>query len=150
TLDIGYDHETEEHRYGGLSFRAASSLLIAEGCFDGETHVSKGEPQDCGRRYYNWNGTKFTLLQATQASGVPLPSAPAFRSPPIRSAVSGPPGPVGRSTAWTPSSTRSCWSPHSATFSPAPASLPIRPMSASTAAFSSPSSSPAGASRSSG
>jgi len=64
TLDIGYDHETEEHRYGGLSFRAASSLLIAEGCFDGESHVSKGEPQHCTRRYYNWNGTKFVLLRS--------------------------------------------------------------------------------------
>jgi hypothetical protein len=64
TLDIGYDHDTEEHRYGGLSFRAASSLLIAEGCFDGETHVSKGEPQDCARRYYNWNGTRFMLLKS--------------------------------------------------------------------------------------
>src|SRR5947208_2187184 len=64
TLDIGYDHETEEHRYGGLSLRAASSLLIAEGCFDGEAHVAKGEPQDCASRYYNWNGMKFVLLKS--------------------------------------------------------------------------------------
>src|SRR5882724_818456 len=64
TLDIGYDHETEEHRYAGLSFRAASSLLIAEGCFDGEARVARGEAQDCARRYYKWEGTKFVLLKS--------------------------------------------------------------------------------------
>jgi hypothetical protein len=58
TLDIGYDHDTEQHKYGGLSFRAASSLLVAEGCFDGE---GKDKP-DCGRRYYRWDGAKFVLL----------------------------------------------------------------------------------------
>jgi hypothetical protein len=62
TLDIGYDHDTEQHRYGGLSFRAASSLLVAEGCFDGESHISKGQPPDCSRRYYRWDGAKFSLL----------------------------------------------------------------------------------------
>jgi len=60
TLDIGYNHETEEHRYGGLSFRAASSLLVAEGCFDGETR----DQPDCARRYYRWDGTKFLLLHS--------------------------------------------------------------------------------------
>jgi hypothetical protein len=60
TLDIGYNHDTEEHRYGGLSFRTASSLLVAEGCFDGETR----EHPDCARRYYRWDGAKFTLLQS--------------------------------------------------------------------------------------
>ena len=64
TLDIGYDHETEEHRYTGLTFRAASSLLIAEGCFDGEAHVARGEAQDCARRYYKWEGAKFVLLKS--------------------------------------------------------------------------------------
>lgn len=64
TLDIGYDHDTEEHHYGGLSFRAASSLLVAEGCFNGEAHVAKGEPQDCARRYYKWDGMKFMLLKS--------------------------------------------------------------------------------------
>jgi hypothetical protein len=60
TLDIGYDHDTEEHKYGGLSFRAASHLLVAEGCFDGETSAKP----DCARRYYRWDGAKFTLLQS--------------------------------------------------------------------------------------
>ena len=64
TLDIGYNHDTEDHKYGGLSFRAASSLLIAEGCFDGEARVAKAEPQDCARRYYKWDGAKFTLLKS--------------------------------------------------------------------------------------
>jgi hypothetical protein len=64
TLDIGYNHDNEEHRYAGLSFRAASNLLIAEGCFDGEERTSRGEPQDCSRRYYKWDGTKFVLLKS--------------------------------------------------------------------------------------
>jgi hypothetical protein len=64
TLDIGYNHDNEEHRYAGLSFRAASSLLIAEGCFDGETHVARGEPQDCARRYYRWEAPKFVLVKS--------------------------------------------------------------------------------------
>jgi hypothetical protein len=54
--------ETEEHQYGGLSYRAASSLLVAEGCFDGEAHTAKGEPAECARRYYKWDGAKFVLL----------------------------------------------------------------------------------------
>jgi hypothetical protein len=60
TLDIGYDHDTEEHKYGGLSFRAASNLLVAEGCFDG---VTSAKP-DCARRYYRWDGMKFALLHS--------------------------------------------------------------------------------------
>jgi hypothetical protein len=64
TLDIGYNHENEEHKYGGLSYRAASSLLVAEGCFDGESRTSKGEGQDCARRYYKWDGARFTLLKS--------------------------------------------------------------------------------------
>ena len=60
TLDIGYDHDTEEHKYGGLSFRAASNLLVAEGCFDGETSAKP----DCARRYYRWDGARFALLQS--------------------------------------------------------------------------------------
>jgi hypothetical protein len=60
TLDIGYDRDSEEHKYGGLSFRAASSLLVAEGCFDNETH----EQPDCARRYYRWDGAKFVLLHS--------------------------------------------------------------------------------------
>jgi hypothetical protein len=60
TLDIGYDRDSEEHKYGGLSFRAASSLLVAEGCFDNETH----DKPDCGRRYYRWDGGKFVLLHS--------------------------------------------------------------------------------------
>jgi hypothetical protein len=63
TLDIGYNHDNEEHRYAGLSFRAASGLLIAEGCFDGEEHVARNEPQDCARRYYKWEAPRFTLLK---------------------------------------------------------------------------------------
>ena len=62
TLDIGYDHDTEQHRYNGLSFRAASSLLVAEGCFDGEARTAKGQPADCARRYYRWDGSKFVIL----------------------------------------------------------------------------------------
>ena len=68
TLDIGYDHETDRHRYGGLSFRTPSSLLIAEGCFDGEARDRRGDPPDCARRYYRWDGQRFVLLKA-----VPLP-----------------------------------------------------------------------------
>jgi len=60
TLDIGYNHDTEQHRYGGLSFRAASNLLVAEGCFDGEGRAKA----DCARRYYRWDGTKFLLLHS--------------------------------------------------------------------------------------
>ena len=60
TLDIGYNHDTEEHKYGGLSYRAASSLLVAEGCFDNETH----DKPDCARRYYRWDGAKFVLLHS--------------------------------------------------------------------------------------
>lgn len=60
TLDIGYNRETEQHRYGGLSFRAASRLLVAEGCFDGESR----DTPDCARRYYLWDGAKFALLRA--------------------------------------------------------------------------------------
>ena len=59
-LDIGYNHDTEEHRYGGLSFRAASSMLVAEGCFDGETR----DRPDCARRYYRWDGIRFVLLHS--------------------------------------------------------------------------------------
>jgi hypothetical protein len=57
-LDIGYNHDSEEHRYSGLSFRASSNLLVAEGCFDGETR----DKPDCARRYYRWDGSKFVLL----------------------------------------------------------------------------------------
>jgi hypothetical protein len=57
-LDIGYNHDTEQHRYSGLSFRASSNLLVAEGCFDGETR----DKPDCARRYYRWDGSKFMLL----------------------------------------------------------------------------------------
>jgi hypothetical protein len=62
-LDIGYDHDTEQHRYRGLSFRAASALLVAEGCFDGETR----DHPDCARRYYRWDGARFVLLQSVAA-----------------------------------------------------------------------------------
>jgi hypothetical protein len=62
TLDIGYDHDTEQHRYNGISFRAASSLLVAEGCFDGEARTAKGQPADCARRYFRWDGSKFVIL----------------------------------------------------------------------------------------
>ena len=60
TLDIGYDRDSEQHKYGGLSFRAASSLLVAEGCFDNETH----DKPDCARRYYRWDGAKFVLVHS--------------------------------------------------------------------------------------
>jgi hypothetical protein len=60
-LDIGYNHDNEEHRYSGLSFRASSNLLVAEGCFDGETR----DKPDCARRYYRWDGSKFVLLLST-------------------------------------------------------------------------------------
>ena len=60
TLDIGYDRETDEHKYGGLSFRSTSNLLIAEGCFDGEAH----DAPDCARRYYRWQSGGFELIKS--------------------------------------------------------------------------------------
>ena len=54
---------------------------------------------------------------------MPRPPQP-HRSPPIRSAASGPRGPAGRSTAWTPSSTPWCWCPRCAICCRAPASPP--------------------------
>jgi hypothetical protein len=63
-VDIGYDRETDEHRYGGLAFRSTSRLLIAEGCFDGEARERRGDPPDCARRYYRWEAPKFELLRS--------------------------------------------------------------------------------------
>jgi hypothetical protein len=64
SVDIGYDRETDEHRYGGLAFRSTSRLLIAEGCFDGEARERRGDPPDCARRYYRWEAPKFELLRS--------------------------------------------------------------------------------------
>jgi hypothetical protein len=60
TLDVGYDRETDTHRYGGLSFRSTSSLLIAEGCFDGESR----DAPDCSRRFYRWQAGSFELIKS--------------------------------------------------------------------------------------
>jgi hypothetical protein len=61
SIDVGYDRETDQHRYGGLSFRTASTLLIAEGCFDNAT-------TNCARRYYKWDNQRFVLLKSVPIS----------------------------------------------------------------------------------
>ncbi len=48
--------------YRGEEFRADSSLLILEGCFE--------DTCDCARRYYQWDGAKFKLISQDQT---PLP-----------------------------------------------------------------------------
>jgi hypothetical protein len=39
---------------------APTGRVVAEGCFDNETH----DKPDCARRYYRWDGAKFVLMQS--------------------------------------------------------------------------------------
>jgi hypothetical protein len=52
--------------YKGEEYRLDSSLLILEGCVE--------ETCDCGRRYYNWNGSQFRLVLKA-----PTPMPPSCR-----------------------------------------------------------------------
>lgn len=69
----GSDNETQIV-YGGEQYRAASTLMIVDGCV--------GESCDCATRYYNWTGDRFRLI-LTQP--VKLPRGCAARSTAMRS-----------------------------------------------------------------
>lgn len=53
-------------QYKGEEYRADSSLLIIDGCFEGTC--------DCGKRYYNWSGSTFRLV--SKESRVPAACLP--------------------------------------------------------------------------
>jgi hypothetical protein len=54
--------------YAGEVYRLDSSLLIVDGCVE--------DTCDCGRRYYNWNGSKFNLILKQATIPAPPPSCP--------------------------------------------------------------------------